>query len=60
MTSYAVPVLGVGSLFLMNGVKDGALERMTGSPLGQGAVIIAFLLYAVGFILIRRMSRIDV
>ncbi|MFF8970596.1 type II secretion system F family protein [Streptomyces sp. NPDC014995] len=60
MTSYAVPVLGVGSLFLMNGVKDGALDRMTGSPLGQAAVIIAFGLYAVGFLLIRRMSRIDV
>ncbi|MDX3307952.1 type II secretion system F family protein [Streptomyces sp. NPDC054884] len=60
MTAYAVPVLGVGSLFLMNGVKDGALERMTGSPVGQGAVIIAFALYAVGFVLIRRMSRIDV
>ncbi|MFD3499546.1 type II secretion system F family protein [Streptomyces sp. NPDC058676] len=60
MTSYAVPVLGVGSLFLMNGVKDGALDRMTGSPVGQGAVIVAFALYAVGFILIRRLSRIDV
>ncbi|MFE2354923.1 type II secretion system F family protein [Streptomyces parvulus] len=60
MTSYAVPVLGVGSLFLMNGVKDGALERMTGSPVGQAAVIIAFALYAVGFVLIRRLSRIDV
>lgn len=60
MTSYAVPVLGVGSLFLMNGVKDGALERMTGSALGQGAVVVAFALYATGFVLIRRMSRIDV
>ncbi|MFG2807411.1 type II secretion system F family protein [Streptomyces sp. DT199] len=60
MTSYAVPVLGVGSLFLMNGVKDGALDRMTGSPFGQAAVIIAFALYAVGFVLIRRLSRIDV
>ncbi|MGW8061739.1 type II secretion system F family protein [Streptomyces ziwulingensis] len=60
MTSYAVPVLGVGSLFLMNGVKDGALDRMTGSPAGQAAVIIAFALYAVGFVLIRRLSRIDV
>ncbi|MFD5482556.1 type II secretion system F family protein [Streptomyces hawaiiensis] len=60
MTSYAVPVLGVGSLFLMNGVKDGALERMTGSSFGQAAVIIAFSLYAVGFVLIRRLSRIDV
>ncbi|MFG2887285.1 type II secretion system F family protein [Streptomyces sp. NPDC048297] len=60
MTSYAVPVLGVGALFLMNGVKDGALDRMTGSPIGQACVIIAFALYAVGFVLIRRMSRIDV
>ncbi|MEU6535294.1 type II secretion system F family protein [Streptomyces sp. NPDC047000] len=60
MTSYAVPVLGIGSLFLMNGVKDGALDRMTGSPIGQACVIIAFGLYAVGFVLIRRMSRIDV
>ncbi|MFD9001702.1 type II secretion system F family protein [Streptomyces sp. NPDC059582] len=60
MTSYAVPVLGIGSLFLMNGVKDGALDRMTGSTAGQACVIIAFGLYAVGFVLIRRMSRIDV
>ncbi|MFF9621719.1 type II secretion system F family protein [Streptomyces griseosporeus] len=60
MTSYAVPVMGIGSLFLMNGVKDGALDRMTGSPVGQGCVIVAFALYAIGFVLIRRMSRIDV
>ncbi|MGV4982436.1 type II secretion system F family protein [Streptomyces sp. NRAIS4] len=60
MTSYAVPVLGVGALFLMNAVKDGALARMTGSPVGQGCVIVAFAMYAVGFVLIRRLSRIDV
>ncbi|MFJ6741094.1 type II secretion system F family protein [Streptomyces sp. NPDC091279] len=60
MTSYAVPALGVGSLFLMNGVKDGALERMTESPLGQTAVVVAFGLYTIGFVLIRRLSRIDV
>jgi len=60
MTAYAIPVMGVGSLLLMNGVKDGALDRMTGSPIGQACVIIAFGLYAVGFFLIRRMSRIDV
>ncbi|MFJ5261153.1 type II secretion system F family protein [Streptomyces sp. NPDC088387] len=60
MTSYAVPVMGVGALFLMNGVRDGALDRMTGSPYGQAAVIIAFGLYAIGFVLIRRLSRVDV
>jgi tight adherence protein B len=60
MTSYAVPVLGVGALFLMNAVKGGALARMTGSPVGQACVLIAFAMYAVGFVLIRRLSRIDV
>ncbi|MFJ9564397.1 type II secretion system F family protein [Streptomyces fuscichromogenes] len=60
MTSYAVPVLGVGALFLMNGVKDDTLARMTGTGLGQAAVIIAFGLYVIGFVLIRRLSRIDV
>ena len=59
-TAYAVPALGIGSLFLMNGVKDGALDRMTGSPVGQGAVLVAFVLYAIGFVMIRRLSRIDV
>ncbi|MEU9347272.1 type II secretion system F family protein [Streptomyces sp. NPDC048278] len=60
MTSYAVPVLGIGALFLMNGVKDGTLDRMTGTGLGQAAVLIAFGLYVIGFVLIRRLSRIDV
>ncbi|MER5518964.1 type II secretion system F family protein [Streptomyces sp. NPDC002763] len=60
MTSYAVPVLGIGALFLMNGVKGDTLDRMTGTTLGQAAVLIAFGLYAIGFVLIRRLSRIDV
>ncbi|MEU9244589.1 type II secretion system F family protein [Streptomyces sp. NPDC048385] len=60
MTSYAVPVLGIGALLLMNSVKSGTLERMTGTGLGQGAVVVAFGLYVIGFVLIRRLSRIDV
>jgi tight adherence protein B len=60
MTSYAVPALGVGALFLMNGVKSGALDRLTGWAVGQACVLVAFALYAIGFVLIRRMSRIDV
>jgi tight adherence protein B len=60
MTSYAVPVLGVGALFMLNAINDGSLDRMTGSPIGQACVIIAFSLYAIGFFLIRRLSRIDV
>ena len=60
MTAYAVPVMGLGSLLLMDNVKPGALEAMTSSAVGQAAVIAAFVLYALGFAVIRRMSKIDV
>ncbi|WP_411085213.1 type II secretion system F family protein [Streptomyces sp. 061-3] len=60
VTAYAVPVFGFGAMLLMNGVMPGALDRMTGALIGQVAVIVSLVLYAIGFIVIRRMSRIDV
>ncbi|MFJ5828446.1 type II secretion system F family protein [Streptomyces sp. NPDC093089] len=60
MTAYAVPVIGVGSLLLIDNMQPGALDRMTGSGIGQAAVIAAFALYVVGFAVIRRFSKIDV
>ncbi|MFF2572554.1 type II secretion system F family protein [Streptomyces sp. NPDC058084] len=60
MTAYAVPVIGVGSLLLIDNMQPGALDRMTGSGLGQLAVVLAFGLYGVGFMVIRRLAKIDV
>ncbi|MFF7179486.1 type II secretion system F family protein [Streptomyces sp. NPDC008121] len=60
MTAYAVPVIGIGSLFLIDNMQPGALDRMTGSGLGQAAVVLAFGLYVLGFAVIRRFSKIDV
>ncbi|MCT4355554.1 type II secretion system F family protein [Streptomyces sp. Je 1-79] len=60
MTAYAVPVIGIGSLLLIDNMQPGALDRMTGSGLGQFAVVAAFALYVVGFVIIRRFSKIDV
>ncbi|MFJ6354941.1 type II secretion system F family protein [Streptomyces sp. NPDC092046] len=60
LTAYAVPVIGVGSLLLIDNMQPGALDRMTGSGMGQLAVVIAFALYGVGFVAIRRFSKIDV
>ncbi|WP_328887366.1 type II secretion system F family protein [Streptomyces sp. NBC_00316] len=60
VTAYAVPVFGFGAMLLMNAVMPGALDRMTGALIGQVAVIVSLVLYAIGFIVIRRMSRIDV
>ncbi|MFE7429230.1 type II secretion system F family protein [Streptomyces sp. NPDC014735] len=60
VTAYAVPIFGLGAMLLMNAVMPGALDRMTGAFIGQVAVVISIALYTIGFIVIRRMSRIDV
>ncbi|AEW96238.1 MULTISPECIES: type II secretion system F family protein [Streptomycetaceae] len=60
VTAYAVPAIGVGALLLLDKMAPGSLETMTGTFLGQAAVVVAFALYGVGFVLIRRMARIDV
>ncbi|MGW1764435.1 type II secretion system F family protein [Streptomyces sp. NPDC002073] len=60
VTAYAIPVIGVGSLLMVDAVLPGALDRMTGAFIGQTAVIVAIGLYTLGFALIRRLSKIDV
>ncbi|MER7984270.1 type II secretion system F family protein [Streptomyces noursei] len=60
VTAYVVPLLGIGTLLLMNRIAPGAIDRMTSSFLGQLAVVVAFVLYGFGFFLIRRLSKIDV
>ncbi|MBM7437330.1 type II secretion system F family protein [Streptomyces sp. HB132] len=59
-TAYAVPAIGVGAMLLVNAILPGALDRMTGSFAGQIAVIVSLGLYAVGFVAIRRISKIDI
>lgn len=60
VTAYAVPVIGIGTLLLLDQIMPGALSEMTSSGIGQIAVVVALGLYTLGFILIRRMSKIDV
>jgi tight adherence protein B len=60
VTAVAVPVLGLGFLLLINEATPGALDRMTGSAIGQIATVIAFVLYGIGVFLIRRMSAVRV
>ncbi|WP_326652282.1 MULTISPECIES: type II secretion system F family protein [unclassified Streptomyces] len=60
VTALAVPLLGLGFLLMINAMTPGALDKMTGSVLGQFATLIAFGLYALGAFLIRRLSRIQV
>ncbi|POX52981.1 type II secretion system F family protein [Streptomyces sp. Ru72] len=59
-TAFTVPMLGLGSLILVNSSNEGALERVTGSPLGQGLVLLSLGLYTIGFFVIRRLGKIEV
>lgn len=59
-TGYLVIVLGVGMLFLLNGIQPGSVEKMTGHIVGQIALVVSGSLFALGFYLIRRMTRFDI
>ena len=60
VTAYLVPAIGLGSLLLVDMMMPGALDRMTGALIGQTAVLVALGLFTLGFVLIRRLSKIDV
>jgi tight adherence protein B len=59
-TSWVVVIMGVGSVLVINLIAPGTLDRMTHSLVGQIVLAVAVGLYAVGFVLIRRTTRIEV
>ncbi|MHB9759125.1 type II secretion system F family protein [Streptomyces sp. BYX5S] len=59
-TAFTVPLLGLGSLILINSSNDGALARVTDSGIGRTLVLVALALYGIGFFVIRRLGRIEV
>jgi tight adherence protein B len=58
-TSYVVMVIGAAALFLADLIRPGTLDRVAGSPLGILALGVAGILFVVGFVLIRRITRIE-
>ncbi|GAA2996134.1 type II secretion system F family protein [Streptomyces fulvorobeus] len=60
VTAVAVPILGMGFLLLINGMRAGALDDMTAATPGRIAVVIAAGLYGLGFFLINRLTRVRI
>jgi tight adherence protein B len=58
-SSYVVMVIGAGALFLADVTRPGTLDRVAGSPLGLLALGVAFILFITGFLLIRKITRIE-
>jgi tight adherence protein B len=59
-TSYIVPLVGVGALFVLNAVNSRTLSRMTSQPAGIAALVVAGILYGFGWVAIKRTTRIEV
>ncbi|MDI3419540.1 type II secretion system F family protein [Streptomyces luteolus] len=59
-TAFTIPCLGIGAMLMLNAMNDGALAKVTGSPLGQILILLALGLYAAGFVVIRRLGKIEV
>lgn len=59
-TSWVVLLIGVGAIFMLNTIAPGTLDRMTSTVIGQVTIGTAAALYAMGFLLIRRTTRIEV
>lgn len=58
-TGYTVIGMGFGLLLLLNVINPGTVETMTRNPIGQAALVFAGALFTVGFLVIRRMTRIQ-
>lgn len=58
-TGYTVIGMGFGLLLLLNVLNPGTVETMTRNPFGQVALLFAGTLFAVGFAVIRRMTRLS-
>ena len=54
-----VIVMGFFMLLLVNSIKPGTVDLMTRNPIGQLALLIGGSLFVGGWLLIRRMTRID-
>lgn len=59
-TGYVVMVLGIGSVFLVNLMSPGALDAMTTQPLGIAALVVSGGLFAAGYVVIRRLTKVDI
>jgi tight adherence protein B len=59
-TTWVVLVIGIGAVLALNGIAPGTLNRMTSTFLGQAALVFAATFFALGLLLIRRTTRIEV
>lgn len=58
-TAYAVAGMGIMLLVILNSLYPGVLDDMLRSGIGVTVLILSALLYTAGFLVIRRLSRLE-
>ncbi len=58
-TGWIVAALGLVFLLLVNLLSPGVLREMAADPFGQLALLVGGGLYALGFVLVRRVTRVE-
>jgi tight adherence protein B len=59
-SGWLVAGLGLGTVVLLNTLRPGVLDEMISSVVGIAALIFAGTLYAIGLVLIRRVTRVEI
>jgi tight adherence protein B len=59
-TGWIVALLGIGSILMLNIISPGVIERMSTELAGQAALVVGGTAYFVGFMIIRRITRIEI
>jgi tight adherence protein B len=57
---YTVVGIGVGSVLIMNLITPGALDQLSQTLLGQGVMLVSGVLFLIGFLLIRKITDIEI
>jgi tight adherence protein B len=58
-TGNLIIILGFGMLFLLNVIQPGTVQIMTRNIVGQIALVVSSGLFVGGFLIIRRMTRVE-
>ena len=53
-TSYVVAGIGGATILMINAISPGVTQDMTGSALGLAGLVVAMILWAIAFVLIRQ------
>lgn len=56
-TVWALGFMSVGALFLLNMVQPGVMRTMTGSVAGISVLLLSASLFAVGFVVVSRITK---